>query len=165
MSGLATIPAASAPSEPKSEPKAAKTRQPTKRIRQAVELLVTGECKTQKAAAARIGIAPETLSRSLREPHVLAWIEKETRVALTRLQAPAAGLMAKLMVDAQSEHVQKDLIIHALAINGHKPASSPQVSVNIDIKAGYVIDLSEPGARPMVDVSPKVLTDHGTGGE
>lgn len=32
-----------------------------------------------------------------------------------------------------------------LAIAGIKPATDPQLNVNIELKAGYVIDLSEPG--------------------
>jgi hypothetical protein len=32
-----------------------------------------------------------------------------------------------------------------LGISGIAPANKPQVNVNIDLKAGYVIDLSEPG--------------------
>jgi len=46
------------------------------------------------------------------------------------------------LVDADSEHVSLDASKHVLAIEGIKPTQDAQVSVNIDIKAGYVIDLS-----------------------
>jgi hypothetical protein len=49
------------------------------------------------------------------------------------------------LVDAGSEHVSLDASKHILAIEGIKPSSDTQVSVNVDIKAGFVIDLSEPG--------------------
>lgn len=105
------------------------------------------------------------LCEALQKPHVLAFIEQQTRVTLARSQAPAAAALIRLMESASSEHVQKDVAIHLLSIAGHKPATSPQVSVNIDIRAGYVIDLSEPGGRQMVDVTHAVLTDSGTESE
>jgi hypothetical protein len=49
------------------------------------------------------------------------------------------------LVDAGSEHVSLDASKHILAIEGIKPSADAQVSVNVDIKAGFVIDLSEPG--------------------
>jgi hypothetical protein len=42
-----------------------------------------------------------------------------------------------------------------LGVAGIRPASDANVSVNIDVKAGFVIDLSEPGdKRQMKVVSP-----------
>lgn len=99
------------------------------------------------------------LSTALRKPEILAHIEQETRVALTRLQAPAAATLARLMTEAASEHVQKDVAIHALAMNGHKPKADAQVSVNIDIKAGYVIDLTD---EPKTIQAVRVTHDSGT---
>ena len=117
-----------------------------KRLRQVIELLVTGECATQKAAADRCGMHPSHVSRSLKEPHVRVFIERRARETI------AAGLMrasARLneLVDADSEHVSFDASKHLLALAGIKPTADAQVSVNVEIKAGYVIDLSEPGDR------------------
>ncbi len=73
----------------------------------------------------------------------------------------AAGMMrasARLnqLVDAESEHVSFDATKHVLALAGIKPAADAQVSVNIDIKAGYVIDLSD-NPKPIVDrASPMI---------
>jgi hypothetical protein len=47
------------------------------------------------------------------------------------------------LIDAGSEHVSADVSKHTLAIAGIKPRADAQVSVNIDIKAGYVIDLTD----------------------
>jgi hypothetical protein len=53
------------------------------------------------------------------------------------------------LIDAGSEHVSADVSKHTLAIAGIKPTADAQVSVNIDIKAGYVIDLTDaPVSRP-----------------
>jgi hypothetical protein len=120
-----------------------KHRRIPKKIRHAVELLISGECKTQKAAAERVKLSREHLSKSLRLPHVLAHIESRTRIALAQSQAQASATLLRLLDEAGSEHVQKDVAIHLLGINGHKPKADAQVSVNIELKAGYVIDLSE----------------------
>jgi len=138
----ATIPDHEAPET------ARRVRIPPK-VRQAVNLLASGECKTQKAAAARVGLSPEHLSRSLAMPHVRMFIAQEARKTIATGAARASIRMLEL-VDAGSEHVSLDAAKHVLAIEGIKPRADAQVSVNIDIKAGYVIDLSEPGASGAV---------------
>jgi hypothetical protein len=40
-----------------------------------------------------------------------------------------------------------------LGLAGIQPASTPTVSLNVEIRAGYVIDLSEPD-QPMRTISP-----------
>ena len=131
----------------------------SKRITEAIRLLITGECKTQKAAAERAGLNASHLSEQLRKPHIARHLEEQTRVALSRSQAPAAATLIRLATEASSEHVQKDAAIHLLNIAGHKPRADTQVSVNVEIKAGYVIDLSEGAARPLIDVSKQLTQD------
>lgn len=150
MSMPAAIEQRSAPITPQTDEKPAKTRRVSARIRHAVDLIVSGECRLQKDAAAKAKISPERLSRALKESHVITYLEQQTRVSIARLQAPAAGRLAHLLANAQSEHVQKDIAIHTLSIAGIKPRADAQVSVNIDIKAGYVIDLTDQ-AKPVTD--------------
>lgn len=62
----------------------------------------------------------------------------------------AAGVMraaARInsLVDAEPEYVSLNAARHALRIAGIKPATDPQMSVNFELKAGYVIDLSKHG--------------------
>ena len=156
MSGLA-VSTDNLPQAPITEQKPSRKRRIPRRIAEVVRLLTTGECKTQRAAAERCGMSETYVSEALRKPEILAHIEQETRVALSRSQAPAAATLIRLATDASSEHVQKDAAIHLLAMAGHKPASSPQVSVNVEIKVGYVIDINDQQTKPMVDVSPKQL--------
>jgi hypothetical protein len=52
------------------------------------------------------------------------------------------------LIDAQSEHVSAQVSERILKSEGVLRSDSTQVSVNIDIKAGYVIDLSG-DAKPM----------------
>lgn len=47
------------------------------------------------------------------------------------------------LLDSASEHVRNDASAFVLGLAGIKPKADAQVSVNIDIKAGYVIDLTD----------------------
>lgn len=131
-------------------PKHVRTKRVPKRIVQLIDLIATGECKSTKAACERIKLDQSYASRELRKVHVAAYLETRTRVLLAQSQVPAAATLIRLLDQAASEHVQKDVAIHLLNIAGHKPRPDAQVSVNIDIKAGYVIDLTD---------SPKAATD------
>lgn len=120
-----------------------KKRRISKRLSDAINLLVTGECKTQKAAAERVGMYPHSLSRELSKPHVRVFYERRARENIAAGVLRASARLVDLM-DASSEHVSFDAAKHVLAIQGIKPANDAQVSVNIDVKAGFVIDLTPP---------------------
>jgi hypothetical protein len=136
------------------DPKPAKPARVPKRIAQFVELLISGECRTQKAACDKLKLDPSYASKQLRKVHVATYLEQQTRVALARSQAPAAATLFRLLDQAASEHVQKDVAIHLLNIAGHKPKADAQLSVNIELKAGYVLDLrDEPRQPPVIDVT------------
>jgi hypothetical protein len=133
--------------------KPVKERRVSPRVRHAIDLLLTGQCRLKKDAAAKAGLTPERLSRALKESHVVEYLTAQTRVLLAQSQAPAAATMLRLLEQAKSEHVMKDVAIHLLGINGHKPAADPAAVVNVNIRAGYVIDISpEPGE--VIDVAP-----------
>lgn len=113
----------------------------SKRLRQALDLIASGECKTKKAAAERVGMAPESLSRAFAKDHVQAFIAQKARqtIAAGTLRASARVLE---LVDASSEHVSLDASKYALAVQGIRPPSDTQVAVNVGVSVGYVIDLS-----------------------
>jgi hypothetical protein len=134
--------------------KPVKERRVSPRVRHAIDLLLTGQCRLKKDAAAKAGLTPERLSRALKENHVVEYLTAQTRVLLAQSQAPAAATMLRLLDQAKSEHVQKDVAIHLLGISGHKPAGEPAALVNINIRAGYVIDLSDDRPAKVVDVTP-----------
>lgn len=82
------------------------------------------------------------LCEALKKPHVRVFIERCVRETIASGTMRAGARLIEL-VDAGSEHVSLDASKHMLAIAGIKPAADAQVSVNIDLKAGFVIDLSE----------------------
>lgn len=142
--------------------KPAKSPRIPKRIVQLVDLMASGKARSRQAACEQLKLDPSYASRQLRKVHVAAYLEQQTRVMLAQLQAPAAGTLARLMDSAASEHVQNDVAKHVLAIAGHKPRADAQVSVNIDIKAGYVIDLREPDERANAPAQRIAHVDHST---
>ena len=125
----------------------------SKRLRHALDLLQRGECKDIKAAAERVKMTREHLSRSLRLPHVQMFIARSARETIN-LGVLRASNRAVELIDAGSEHVAFEASKLNLAIAGIKPTADAQVSVNIDIKAGYVIDLTDvPKHGPIIDVT------------
>lgn len=128
------------------EHKPSKLPRVPKAIRHAIRLLTTGECTTVKAAAERAGISREWLSRNLTKDHVRVFAARETRETIAAGMMRASARLVEL-VDGESEHVSLDATKHMLGIAGIKPASEANVSVSIELKAGYVIDLSEQKPR------------------
>jgi hypothetical protein len=133
--------------------KPARERRVSKRIAEAVRLLLTGECKTQKAAAERVGMNETYLSEALRKPHVRVFMERRVRETIANGTLRASARLVELL-DASSEHVSLDATKHMLAIEGIKPAAEPTTLVNVNIQAGYVIDLSDDPPKKVVDVTP-----------
>lgn len=123
----------------------------SKRVAQAIELLVSGECRYQKDAAERANITPEHLCKALKKPTVRVFYERAARESIAAGTMRASARLIGLL-DASSEHVSFDAAKHVLGIAGIKPTADAQVSVNVEIKAGYVIDLTgrqktEPGTQ------------------
>jgi hypothetical protein len=142
------------------EPVPEKRRLPSPKIRQAIALLVEGDCKTITAAAAKVGLARETFSRALHEKHVSAFMLEKIQRHLAVGGARGAARMVKLVDAAKSERTLFESSKFLLGVAGIRPVSDANVSVNIDVKAGFVIDLSSPGdKRPMkiVSVEPAAL--------
>ena len=145
-------PAPSARLEPKRRPV-------PKKVRQAIELLCTGQVRTIKAAAERVGLARETLSRRLSRPECIEALK--TRAAReVALSSPRAAARLRELIDSTSQKVALDASKFALSVVGIKPAVDAQVNINVELKAGYVIDLSErpdPPVAKLVSGVAKVI--------
>src|SRR5882757_9752984 len=132
--------------------KPVRERRISKRIAEVVRLLLTGECKTQKAAAERVGMNETYLSEALRKLNVRVFIERRTRETIADGTLRASARLVELL-DATSQHVSLDASKDMLALNGHQPSAGPGTQVNINFRAGYVIHLSDPPVRT-IDVTP-----------
>jgi transposase-like protein len=130
-----------------------KRRRIPPRVREAIDAIVQGRAKTITSAARKVGLSREYLSRSLSEPHVAEHLRQKAARAVAIGAGRASARLVQLL-DASSEHVSLDAARHTLGIAGIKPAPDANVNLNVELRAGFVIDLSEPGeSRPMKVVS------------
>jgi len=118
--------------------------------------MVQGRVRTWTAAAKKVGLSREHLARQIGLAHVAQHLRDRAARAVAVGAGRAAAKMVELL-EAPSSAVQHDSAKFLLGVAGVKPASDAQVSVNIDLKAGFVIDLSgrSPSERPMKVVSPQ----------
>jgi hypothetical protein len=127
------------PAVPTTAP-APKRRRIPRRVYDALDLIDAG--KTITDAAKKIGWARETLSRRLSRPEVIE-AQKIRTAKKIALGMGRAGTVMLECLESGSAKVRMDTATRLLAIGGISAVNSPQVSVNIELKAGYVIDLSE----------------------
>lgn len=128
------------------------------KIVKAVKLLETGECKTQKAIAERLGVSEAYISVQLRKPAVQAFIAQRARENISRA-LPRASMRFVELMEAQSEHVAAKVTERHLEHAGIIKAQSGGVNVNINnnIAAGYVIDLSRGAVSPSPPSNQQVI--------
>ena len=120
-----------------------KPKRITPKVRKAVRLLLDGSCRTLKAAAEQVGVSAEYISRALRQPHVLAYVDEQARARLAAGKMLATSRLLEL-IHATSEHVSFDAASHALAINGIRPVGDSPI-VSVSVSPGYCIDvISDP---------------------
>jgi hypothetical protein len=141
-----------APLAPMSRPATPNLRKPPPKVRAAIEALVTGQVKTIKAAAEKVGLTRERLSRAFSEPHIAEALR--TRAAReVALSSGRAAARLNQLIDSTSQKVALDATKFALGVAGIKHASDA-VNVNVGVKvAGYVIDLRENDRSPLPNVT------------
>jgi hypothetical protein len=121
-----------------------------------IEALVSGKAKNLTEAAKLVGVSREYCSRFLsKRPDAVTYMRERAARVLGVASTVAAARMAAL-IHAESEHVSFRAAEHVLGVSGIAPANQPQVSINIEAKAGYVIDLSERD-RPMKIVGGETI--------
>jgi hypothetical protein len=130
-----------------------KPRRISRRIRAACDALVHGDVKTVTDAATKANLSREHLSRELSKPHIAEYLRQKACRVLAIGAGRAAAVKMELL-DSASEHVRNDASAFVLGLAGIKPKADAQVSVNIDIKAGYVIDLTDDArSASVIDVT------------
>jgi hypothetical protein len=113
----------------------------------AIDAMVSGECRKISEAAEKVGLARESLSRALSKPHIAALMREKVLRSLA-IAATRAGATKVELLDSDNAMVRDRASTFVLGLAGIQPATSPSVNVNIEMKAGYVIDLREPGEGP-----------------
>ena len=129
----------------------------TDKVRRGIAALVSGECKNPTDAARKVGLAPESMLRALAKPHVIQHLQTQTRRRLDILAARAGAVKGELL-DSDNEMVRDRSSSFVLGLAGIQPATTPGVALNIEIKAGYVIDLTDHDPRPGADGGMRIVS-------
>jgi hypothetical protein len=124
----------------------------SKKVRIAIDAMVSGECKKIVDAAAKAGLARESLSRALSTPHVAEHLRQKV-IRHLAIHAARAGATKVDLLDSGNEMARDRASTFVLGLAGIQPATTPSVSLNIEVKAGYVIDLTD-------DPAPMRLVPH-----
>jgi hypothetical protein len=114
----------------------------SKTVLKAIELMIDGKAKTITEAADQVGLARETLSRNLSRPHVAEIMRQRVVKSLGMAAGRASAVKIDLM-ESDNAVVADRASSFFLGLLGIQPATSPSVNLNIEVKAGYVIDLSD----------------------
>jgi hypothetical protein len=133
---LPTLPATTQP----------KMRKPPPKVRAAIEALVTGQVRTITAAAKKVGLTRERLSRAFSEPHNVEALRTRAAREVSLSSGRAAARLNQL-IDSTSQRVALEATKFSLGVAGIKPAADAQLNVNLDLRAGYVIDLRDRNDR------------------
>ena len=140
----------------------------SKRIRHAIDLLVSGQTKYLKDAATQAGLSREHLSRALRKPHIETFVAQCIRRNIAGAQMKASAVLERLMTDGRSEHVKRDAAEYFLGLAGYvvQQNASPSVTVN-NVLPGYILDLRTPeeitaGRGPLIEHNPPPRDDEPT---
>ncbi|MGY4358633.1 transposase-like protein [Bradyrhizobium sp. i1.3.1] len=130
----ATVPSAEKPE---------RRRPISKKVTRAIELMLRGKAKNITEAAAQIGMPRETLSRNLHRDDIEDQIRKHCRKALI-LAAPRAAAVKTDLMESDNSIVRERASSFVLSMIGIAPQQSgTSVNVSVDVRAGWVVDLSD----------------------
>jgi hypothetical protein len=148
-------------------------RKPPPKVARAIEALVTGQARTITAAAKKVGLSRERLSRAFSEPHNRQALRERVDREVALSSGRAAARLTKL-IDSGSERVAFEATRFSLGVAGIKPAADTTVNIGVGTQlAGYVIDLSgrKPGVKvierdggAVIDVLPEPIAGIGPDG-
>ena len=157
MSGskdLAPAPSSSpAIAEPTPRPTAPpkKARRIPRKVIEATEVLLDGRAKNLTQAAKLVGCSREYLSRVLSQRPDCVQYMREKAARVLGVAVPVAAARMANLIHAESEHVSYRASEHVLGVAGLKPAAdNVSVNIGVEIRAGYVIDLSEDGREQKI---------------
>ncbi|MFY9838172.1 MAG: hypothetical protein WAK55_17225 [Xanthobacteraceae bacterium] len=129
------VPSPALPTQPQT-----KMRKLPPKIRAAIEALVSGQVRTITAAAKKVGLSRERLSRALGEPHNAEALRTRAAREVAMSAGRASARLTKLL-DSTSERVALEATKFSLGVAGIKPANDA-VNVNVGVSvASWCIDL------------------------
>jgi alkylated DNA nucleotide flippase Atl1 len=121
------------------------------RIQEAIRLIATGTVKTQRAAAERVGMSETHLCTMLARPQIQALIARKASETIRTAKLRASHRLVEL-IDANSEHVAAQVSERILTSEGILKSDQHAIAVNVDVKAGFILDLREEPHRTIEHV-------------
>lgn len=118
-----------------------KPRRISRKMQQALTHLAT-KGVTQREAAKRAKMSETHLSRELRKPHIQVFIARKARETIGTAPLRASARLVEL-IDANSEHVAAQVSERILTSEGILKSDQRSIAVNVDVKAGFILDLRE----------------------
>jgi hypothetical protein len=97
----------------------------SKKVRAAIDAMVSGDCKKICDAAAKIGPAHESLSRALSTPHVAEHLRQKVLRHLA-IQAARAGITKTELLDSASEIVRDRASSFVPGLGRHPTGNNPE---------------------------------------
>jgi hypothetical protein len=133
----------------------------SKKVRTGIDALVSGDCKTIVEAAAKAGLARESLSRALSQPHVARHLKEKVQRHLA-IMAARAGFVKGELLDSANEMVRDRASSFVLGLAGIAPTDPNQRSGTGQLPGMQIVIVQGPGAADgRVVVAPQPATiDH-----
>jgi len=85
-------------------------------------------------------MSPQYVSRALRKDYIRVFVARRVREHLAGGTLKAASKLIELL-DSTSQRVAFESARHVLALDGIRPREQASVSINLELRAGYVLDL------------------------
>jgi hypothetical protein len=109
------------------------------KVRSGIDAMVTGDCKTIKDAAEKAGLSREHFTRELSKPHIAEHLRQKVLRSLA-IAAARAGAVKGELLDSDNDMVRDRASTFVLGLADIAPASAPALSVNLEMRAGYILD-------------------------
>jgi len=127
---------------------------PSAKVKRAIDAMLNGHAKSQRQAAAMVGLTPQALNRALQKPHIQEFIRKHVDQRIRTVGfLKAANTLEHLAANAQSEYVKADVSKHMLAIAGVKPTAERGTGGG----GGLVVQINLPGQIGAQSVQPVTI--------
>lgn len=134
----------------------------SRKMRQALDLYITGDAKTQQEAAEKAGISPEHLCRTLKKDHARAYVVRRSGELFADLLPKAIRTIGLTMDGGNAQAALNAALAVAKQMGVIASDGGPSVAISLQ-SPGYIIALNgsrsdggptEPSHPSMIDVTP-----------
>jgi hypothetical protein len=119
-----------------------KSRRISRKVRTAIDPMVSGEYTKIVHAAQKACLSREHLSRELSRPHIAEHMRQKILRSLN-VASPRAGAVKVDLLDSPTELVRDRASSFVLGLAGIQPATELTVDLSTEVKVSNVIDLSD----------------------